>query len=117
MFFFNFSKDAGYGEKSLFSCDDDNDDPESKNIDDEVGFNEMENSFQVWNILFMSQSKRATRLFSQVRTAPWNTTRAFISAMRGKCQLAVTGSADPTGCGEGFSYVRVPNKPMANKVV
>lgn len=65
----------------------------------------------------MSQSKRATRLFSQVRTAPWNTTRAFISAMRGKCQLAVTGSADPTGCGEGFSYVRVPNKPMANKVV
>lgn len=78
-------KDAGYGEKSLFSCEDDNDDPESKNIDDEV------------------------------RTAPWNTTRAFISAMRGKCQLAVTGSADPTGCGEGFSYVRVPNKPMANK--
>ena len=63
-FFFNFSKDAGYGEKSLFSCDDDNDDPESKNIDDEVGFNEMENSFQMWNILFMSQSKRATRLFS-----------------------------------------------------
>jgi hypothetical protein len=48
--------------------------------------------------------------------APWNTTRAFISAMRGKCQLAVTGSADPTGCGEGFSYIRVPNKPMANKV-
>ncbi|CAH3126773.1 unnamed protein product [Porites lobata] len=78
-------KDAGYGEKSLFSCDDDNDDSESKNIDDEV------------------------------RTAPWNTTRAFISAMKGKCQLAVTGSADPTGCGEGFSYVRVPNKPMANK--
>ena len=63
-FFLNFSKDAGYGEKSLFSCDDDNDDPESKNIDDEVGFNEMENSFQMWNILFMSQSKRATRLFS-----------------------------------------------------
>lgn len=30
------SQDAGYGEKSLFSCDDDNDDSESKNIDDEV---------------------------------------------------------------------------------
>lgn len=29
-------QDAGYGEKSLFSCDDDNDDSESKNIDDEV---------------------------------------------------------------------------------
>ena len=62
-FFFNFSKDAGYGEKSLFSCDDDNDDPESKNIDDEVGVNEIENSFQMWNVLFVSQSKRATRLF------------------------------------------------------
>ncbi|XP_031550015.1 transcription initiation factor TFIID subunit 1-like isoform X2 [Actinia tenebrosa] len=77
-------KDAGYGEKSLFSCEDDNDDNDQK-IDDEI------------------------------RMAPWNTTRAFISAMRGKCQLAVTGSADPTGCGEGFSYIRVPNKPMANK--
>ena len=31
-----FYQDAGYGEKSLFSCEDDNDDPESKNIDDEV---------------------------------------------------------------------------------
>ena len=29
-------QDAGYGEKSLFSCEDDNDDSESKNIDDEV---------------------------------------------------------------------------------
>ena len=33
---FFFLQDAGYGEKSLFSCDDDNDDSESKNIDDEV---------------------------------------------------------------------------------
>ena len=48
----------------------------------------------------------------QVRTAPWNTTRAFISAMKGKCLLDLTGVADPTGCGEGFSYVKVPNKPQ-----
>ena len=26
--------------------------------------------------------------------------------------LQVTGVADPTGCGEGFSYVRIPNKPV-----
>lgn len=26
-----------------------------------------------------------------------------------------TGPADPTGCGEGFSYVRVPNKPTQSK--
>lgn len=47
--------------------------------------------------------------------APWNTTRAYIQAMRGKCLLQLTGPADPTGCGEGFSYVRVPNKPIQSK--
>lgn len=51
-----------------------------------------------------------------MRTAPWNTTRAFIAAMKGKCLLEVTGVADPTGCGEGFSYVKVPNKPTQQKV-
>uniref|UniRef100_A0A8B9ZJY5 Transcription initiation factor TFIID subunit n=1 Tax=Anas platyrhynchos TaxID=8839 RepID=A0A8B9ZJY5_ANAPL len=51
----------------------------------------------------------------QVRTAPWNTTRAFIAAMKGKCLLEVTGVADPTGCGEGFSYVKIPNKPTQQK--
>ncbi len=48
---------------------------------------------------------------SQVQTAPWNTTRAFIQAIKGKCLLQVNGVADPTGCGEGFSYIRVANKP------
>lgn len=47
----------------------------------------------------------------EVKVAPWNTTRAYIQAMKGKCLLQLTGPADPTGCGEGFSYVRVPNKP------
>eukprot|EP00057_Strongylocentrotus_purpuratus_P005992 XP_011660466.1 PREDICTED: transcription initiation factor TFIID subunit 1 [Strongylocentrotus purpuratus] len=77
-------KDAGYGEKSFFAPDNDDDDDNAK-IDDEV------------------------------KTAPWNTTRAFIAAMKGKCLLAVTGVADPTGCGEGFSYIKVPNKPMQQK--
>lgn len=75
-------KDAGYGEKSLFAPEDDNEEETQMKIDDEV------------------------------RTAPWNTTRAFISAMKGKCLLDLTGVADPTGCGEGFSYVKVPNKPQ-----
>lgn len=35
--------------------------------------------------------------------------------MRGKCLLQLTGPADPTGIGEGFSYVRVPNKPTQTK--
>lgn len=43
----------------------------------------------------------------QVRAAPWNTTHHFINAMKGKYQLSVTGPADPTGCGEGFSYTRL----------
>lgn len=51
----------------------------------------------------------------QIKVAPWNTTRAYIQAMRGKCLLQLTGPADPTGCGEGFSYVRVPNKPTQSK--
>lgn len=29
--------------------------------------------------------------------------------------MQLTGPADPTGCGEGFSYVRVPNKPTQSK--
>ncbi|XP_013414213.1 transcription initiation factor TFIID subunit 1 [Lingula anatina] len=76
-------KDAGYGEKSLFAPEEDNEEDFQTKIDDEV------------------------------RTAPWNTTRAYIAAIKGKCLLALSGVADPTGCGEGFSYVKVPNKPQA----
>ncbi|KAJ8348205.1 hypothetical protein SKAU_G00267940 [Synaphobranchus kaupii] len=79
-------KDAGYGEKSFFAPEEENEEDFQMKIDDEV------------------------------RTAPWNTTRAFIAAMKGKCLLEVTGVADPTGCGEGFSYVKVPNKPTQQKV-
>ena len=80
-------KDAGYGGQSLFVSDDDNDDDNYNKMDEEV------------------------------HAAPWNTTRAYIQAMKGKCLLALTGLADPTGCGEGFSYVKAPNKPQggANK--
>ncbi|GFY78151.1 transcription initiation factor TFIID subunit 1 [Trichonephila inaurata madagascariensis] len=78
-------KEAGYGEKSLFAPEDENDEENQIKMDDEV------------------------------KAAPWNTTRAFISAMKGKCLLQLTGVADPTGCGEGFSYVRVPNKPQQSK--
>lgn len=79
-------KDAGYGEKSLFAAEDENDEELQLKMDDEV------------------------------KAAPWNTTRAFIAAMKGKCLLQLNGVADPTGCGEGFSYVRIPNKPQVSKV-
>ena len=35
--------------------------------------------------------------------------------MKGRCLLSLNGGADPTGCGEGFSYVKVPNKPVQPK--
>ncbi|GAB0087540.1 Transcription initiation factor TFIID subunit [Sergentomyia squamirostris] len=78
-------KDAGYGEKFIFVQQEDDDEEMQLKMDDEV------------------------------KVAPWNTTRAYIQAMRGKCLLQLTGPADPTGCGEGFSYVRVPNKPTQTK--
>ncbi|UYV74640.1 TAF1 [Cordylochernes scorpioides] len=78
-------KMAGYGEKSFFAPEDENEEEMQMKMEDEV------------------------------KAAPWNTTRAFISAMKGKCLLQLTGVADPTGCGEGFSYVRVPNKPQQSK--
>nr|CAB3266786.1 transcription initiation factor TFIID subunit 1-like [Phallusia mammillata] len=79
-------KDAGYGEKTmLIQPEDDNEEEHQMKVDEEV------------------------------LNAPWNTTRAFISALKGKCLLQVTGPADPTGCGEGFSYVKVPMKPQQPK--
>ncbi|KAK2720741.1 transcription initiation factor TFIID subunit 1-like isoform X2 [Artemia franciscana] len=78
-------KDAGYGEKFMLTQDDDDDEDLQLKMDDEI------------------------------KVAPWNTTKAYIHAMKNKCLLQLTGPADPTGCGEGFSYVRVPNKPTVNK--
>lgn len=78
-------QDAGYGEKSLCTLEDDDDEDKQREMDDEV------------------------------KAAPWNTTRAFIAAMRQKCLLQISGVADPTGCDEGFSYVRVANKPLLSK--
>lgn len=56
-----------------------------------------------------------TKMEDEVKAAPWNTTRAFIAAMKGRCLLDLNGVADPTGCGEGFSFVSVPNKPQQAK--
>ena len=79
-------KEAGYVDKSLFTPQNDDEEDIPLKMDDEL------------------------------KVAPWNTTKAFIQAMRGKCLLQVNGPADPTGCGEGFSYVRMSNKPIVNKV-
>jgi transcription initiation factor TFIID subunit 1 len=54
-------KDAGYGEKSLLAPQDEEDEDASMKLDDEV------------------------------KTAPWNTTRAYMLAIKGKCLLQLTG--------------------------
>ena len=78
-------KDAGYGGDKLEYVEDEGDDEQQSKMDDEI------------------------------KAAPWNTTRAFIAAMKNKCILQLTGDADPTGRGEGFSYVKVPNKTEKDK--
>lgn len=52
------------------------------------------------------------KIDDEIKAAPWNTSQAFISAIRGKCNLELYGAADPTGCGEGFSFAKVPSKPQ-----
>ncbi|CAD5206503.1 unnamed protein product [Bursaphelenchus okinawaensis] len=79
-------KDAGYGEKYFFTPENDDDSDDQVTIEDEI------------------------------KCAPWNTSRAFISATKGKCLLDQSGVADPTGCGQGFSYVRVSAKPQKEDV-
>ncbi|KAJ2392071.1 hypothetical protein H4S02_000988, partial [Coemansia sp. RSA 2611] len=44
--------------------------------------------------------------------ATWNLTRNFINATSGKARLKLHGEGDPTGCGEGFSFVRVSMKDI-----
>ncbi|TKR76013.1 hypothetical protein L596_017223 [Steinernema carpocapsae] len=79
-------RDAGYGERYAFAPENEDDSDDQVTIEDEI------------------------------KCAPWNTTRCFIQASKGRCLLDQTGIADPTGCGQGFSYVRVSNKPQKVKI-
>ena len=42
--------------------------------------------------------------------APWQTTKNFIGATQGKAMLKLHGEGDPTGRGEGFSFVKTSMK-------
>ena len=49
----------------------------------------------------------------EIKIAPWHTTVNFVNCIEGKCLLTIQGKkSEPTGCGEGFSYLRLPNKPL-----
>lgn len=46
----------------------------------------------------------------EVKTAPWNLTRNFVNVYNGKGLLELEGIADPTGIGEGFSFLKMKFK-------
>ncbi|KAJ3316030.1 hypothetical protein HDV04_000239 [Boothiomyces sp. JEL0838] len=48
----------------------------------------------------------------ELQLAPWITTKNFIIAATGKGMVQLFGPGDPTGCGEGFSYIRASMKEM-----
>ncbi|KTW26453.1 hypothetical protein T552_02932 [Pneumocystis carinii B80] len=41
---------------------------------------------------------------------PWILTRNFINATQGRAMLKLHGEGDPTGCGQGFSFIRTSMK-------
>jgi transcription initiation factor TFIID subunit 1, fungi type len=48
----------------------------------------------------------------EVQLAPWTITRNFLQASQGKCMLRLHGTGDPTGIGEGFSFIKTSMKEM-----
>ena len=51
-----------------------------------------------------------SKLSIEQQLAPWSVTRSFISATQGKAMLKINGEGDPTGRGEGFSFVKTSMK-------
>ncbi len=47
-----------------------------------------------------------------VRTAPWQLTSNFLSAVQGRTTLQLRGIGDPSGHGEGFSFVKASASNM-----
>eukprot|EP01135_Chromosphaera_perkinsii_P002469 Nk52_evm75s223 gene=Nk52_evmTU75s223 len=45
---------------------------------------------------------------TDVKISSWNVTKNLADFMMSKCQIVVRGPGDPTGVGEGFSFVRQP---------
>ena len=46
----------------------------------------------------------------ELQLAPWRTTKTFLQATQGKAMLKLHGEGDPTGRGEGFSFVKTSMK-------
>ncbi|KAF2122441.1 hypothetical protein BDV96DRAFT_461431, partial [Lophiotrema nucula] len=47
---------------------------------------------------------------TELKLAPWHTTKNFLNACSGKAMLELWGQGDPTGRGEAFSFIKVSMK-------
>jgi len=54
------------------------------------------------------EDKEGTNI--EVLLAPWATTKNFMNACQGKAMLQLHGEGDPTGRGEGFSFIKTSMK-------
>ncbi|CAG8757340.1 1344_t:CDS:2, partial [Acaulospora colombiana] len=86
--------DAGYKPSHI-----DEDGKLSKNEDDDI---------QDESKLAMEESKLAI----EQQLAPWITTRNFLNATQTNAMLKLHGEGDPTGRGEGFSFIRISMKDI-----
>lgn len=59
---------------------------------------------------FEEEKEDESVLDEEIKLAPWNLSHNFIFATQGKLLVELIGSGDPTGCEEGFSFVRIPLK-------
>ncbi|KAI8460747.1 hypothetical protein BY996DRAFT_4607068 [Phakopsora pachyrhizi] len=53
-----------------------------------------------------------SKLDIEQQLAPWSTTKNFIQATQNKAMLRLYGEGDPSGRGEGFSFIRVSMKEV-----
>ncbi|CAG8443224.1 12267_t:CDS:10 [Funneliformis mosseae] len=90
-------QDAGY--KSMWTDEDDKSKAAKKDDDDSV---------QDDNKLAIEESKLAI----EQQLAPWITTRNFLNATQTNAMLKLHGEGDPTGRGEGFSFIRISMKDI-----
>lgn len=56
------------------------------------------------------QRRKKFTVEDELRLAPWHLSTDFLNYVRDKCLLYITGKGEPTGCGEGFSYLRQPHR-------
>eukprot|EP01119_Soliformovum_irregulare_P015805 TRINITY_DN4508_c0_g1_i1.p1 TRINITY_DN4508_c0_g1~~TRINITY_DN4508_c0_g1_i1.p1 ORF type:complete len:1471 (+),score=537.36 TRINITY_DN4508_c0_g1_i1:58-4470(+) len=64
----------------------------------------------------ISIRKAAHRLEEELQLTPWNLTSNFVNAIQGKGVLQLSGLGDPSGRGEAYSFVKVPQKGASKKI-